>query len=464
MGAAASRGLSLGVFLLTFGIYVATAGFTPASSTTDVHASAVQAWAIGTTGTLGIQETADPTAVLRNATEQNPFIGEAGGNVVALRAVGTWLHAVPTYAVLGDPGAFSLVPGGVAAALLAALAVLWMFLALHRLVGRTYALVGAAVFAFATPTWSVSANALWGHTVTQAAITAALLAAAKKQWWLVGLALGAGITARAHLALIPLVVGLGMSWSTRSWRPAVRVGLASAAGIVALVGLNGLVFGEFTVQGAYASPSDQLTRTISGEGAESANPLVAYGANLAGLLVSPGRGVLIFTPLLLLLLPAVMRAWASAPAWTKWFALGGLAYTAAQLFVNPFHGGDNFATYRLGLELVTSVTPLYTFAARQASARVQVLAAGVAVGQVGVIALGALLPVTILAEEVWTDTDLFFIARGAPLLTTIYLAIVTLAALLVARAAFTALHTRQERTTRIANENVAPRSSPEQSP
>lgn len=419
MNKPAPRSWAIAVFGAALALFLVAANYTGPLSV-DPAASSVQAWAVGTNGSPWIEGTDDQAAV-RSAVEQNPFIDEVNGHVVALRAVGTWLPAVPAYALLGEVDTYSLMPAGVTAALVSALAVLWMFLALYRIVPPGYAVGAAAVFAFATPTWSVSADALWGHTFTQAAIAGAALAAAKGRWWLAGAALGLGILARAHVALIALVLGLGMAWTTRSPRPAVQIGGPALAGLLMLVALNSWLFGTPSVGGAYAEPTERL--------AGSANVgLDGLPENVAGFLVSPGRGLLVFTPVLLVLLPSVVRWWKSFPEWTRWLALGGLLYTAGQLWINVFHGGDAFSSYRLGLELMTALTPVYAFAAVRASREVTATAIGVVIAQGGVIAVGALLTPWIPQGGAWTHNDVGVAWSAAPLIVSAYVvAVIALA-------------------------------------
>ncbi len=69
-----------------------------------------------------------------------------------------------------------------------------------------------------------------------------------------------------------------------------------------------------------------------------------------------------WTPVVLLLLPALRRGWLEIPSWSKLLALGGFVYTCAQLRINYFPGGDGFYGYRHGLELLTCLTPMLAFA------------------------------------------------------------------------------------------------------
>ena len=55
--------------------------------------------------------------------------------------------------------------------------------------------------------------------------------------------------------------------------------------------------------------------------------------------VSPDRGILVYTPILLVLLPALLRSWRQLPTWTTSLLLAGLAYTIVQAALISFTGG-----------------------------------------------------------------------------------------------------------------------------
>jgi hypothetical protein len=91
--------------------------------------------------------------------------------------------------------------------------------------------------------------------------------------------------------------------------------------------------------------------------------------NVVGALASPERGLFVLSPFLLALVPGIRAAWRDAPPWAQGFALGGVAYTLVQLWLNRFSGGYNFYSYRLMLELLTCATPLLVISFRQWTAK-----------------------------------------------------------------------------------------------
>lgn len=291
--------------------------------------------------------------------------------------------------------------------MLTAGAVALLFLGLGGIVSMRLALCGAAVFAFTTPVWSVSANALWTHPVTLLGLGGAVWALSRERWWLVGAWLGVAMTGRLHVAIIAAVVGLGLAWSRRVPGIAVRVAVPTALSLGGLSLWSYYVFGSWDPRGAYAWHT--LTGIVPGASE-------GYLANVAGFLLSPDRGLFVWTPLLLLLLPAVIRGWNASPDWSRWLAVGGVGYSIAQVGTNAFHGGDAFYGYRLALELLLSVTPLYVFCATKAGKTAQRLAPLVIGLQGSAIMIGATVETIVIPEaRVWQDNALAWSMRTAPL-------------------------------------------------
>jgi alpha-1,2-mannosyltransferase len=234
-----------------------------------------------------------------------------------------------------------------------------MHRALLRLVSPPLALATALVFAFATPTWSVTANSLTSHALTQTAIAGAAWAAASGRWWWGGAAMAVGITGRVHLAVVAGALGLGVAIAQRRPRIAVAVGVPSAVGVAFVVATNTWRYGVPNLSGGYAAYAEEnLTAT-------GADAWLSYLVNWAGFLVSPDRGLLLWTPALLVLVVPAARALRAAPAWVVSLAVGGVLYSFVQLRINAFGGGDTFYGYRLALEMVTCLVPLAALAVLQ---------------------------------------------------------------------------------------------------
>lgn len=402
-GKHASAVLALLVFLACLVVYIPTVSKVVVN--TDAEANSLAAWQLAQTGRPWMDG-----LDLRESGKVSHYGVGRDGHAVTTRTPGQIWAAAPFY--LGsspEQSEWTFVRGSVAAAVLTSGAVALLFLALVGLsAGRPLALGGAAVLAFATPLWSVSANALWTHPVTLLGLAGAALASARKRWWLVGAWLGVAMTARVHIALIASVMGLGLAWSLRSPRVAVRVAIPSllALGVLSIWGKY--VFGSWDPRGAYAGHSlDSMIPSVSQDS--------GYVVNLAGFLIAPDRGLFVWTPLLVVLLPVVAMSWRSAPAWTRWLALGGLVYALAQVGLNVFHGGDAFFGYRHALELLVAVTPLYVACAARAGRATRILAS-IAIGaQAGAFLLGSSIETLLLSEsEVWRRNALVEALRGHP--------------------------------------------------
>jgi hypothetical protein len=208
---------------------------------------------------------------------------------------------------------------------------------------------------------------------------------------------------------------------------------------------NRYVFGAWDVRSGYGQSYDAVVPGAT-------RGLGWYAENTLGFLVSPDRGILVWTPLLLLLLPAVVRGWAGTPLWSRWLAAGGVVYTASQLSLNVFHGGDVFYGYRLGLELMVCLVPLYVFSFRSVGRVARAWLPAVVGAQFAAIALGSVFDIFyVVDDEVWRDNSLWLALRTLPLLAGSFLALCFVVGVLATRLALgpTALRTGSGRFARV---------------
>ena len=196
-------GLPLGFFLALCAILLPTS--TSQKASIDVYASAIESWRIGSAGTPWLDDVAADPAL------ENQWIHPApNGHVVADRMAGPVAMAAPFYLSAGSsPDSFSIVPAARAAALATALTGLLLFLCLRSRLGPMLSAVATTGFVLGTPTWSVSADAPWTHTITQLGLAGAAYGASRERWWLVGLFLGVGAWGRPHIVVVAAVLGLG---------------------------------------------------------------------------------------------------------------------------------------------------------------------------------------------------------------------------------------------------------------
>jgi hypothetical protein len=170
------------------------------------------------------------------------------------------------------------------ASLIAALSVAAMYLLLASLTTPGAALALALVFAFATTTWTTSSQALWQHGPGILFLLLALVSIAQRPdlAWRAGLCAGLAVACRpSNLFFVAALVGV-IGWK-RSVRDAAALAVASGGIIVLLAAYNLSAFGS--PLGAYGQVDDAFHGS--------------FPEGLLGILISPSRGLLVFSPVLI---------------------------------------------------------------------------------------------------------------------------------------------------------------------
>lgn len=220
-------------------------------------------------------------------------------------------------------------PGRIVASLLCALAAAFLYLALRERTSRGGALLIAFTFAFGTSTWSMASRAIWQHGPAMLFISLLLWATlrsrddARLAWPALAGAAGALAYVMRPTAL-PIALAMGLVVAV--WRPKKAWALVAAALLVLgpWFTLNLQVF-EALLPPYYAAGRLTLGPT--------------FPEALLGNLVSPARGLLLYTPLflsipalILLLGPRAFRSfeylllaligfhWAAVSAFPHWWA------------------------------------------------------------------------------------------------------------------------------------------------
>lgn len=329
-------------------IYLLTATYGVVSN--DVTATNVLSWQLATTGTsVFTEETFAPLD--EHPLRATWITASSDGHEVIARLPGGVVAAIPAYWMLGGD-TFSVVPGSISAAVITALSVVLFALTLQHRLPRREAALASLIFGLSTPVWSVAADAMWPHTITVLGICGMAWAASRDRWWLVGLLGGVAIWGRLHVAVIVALVGILVGIRRREVGLIVRVGLGSGALLALQSVWTRSIYGSWTPTATYGlAVGDNPFNS-------SDNPLV----NQLGFWVSPDRGLLVWTPVIVLLLPALVRSWPTLPDWSRALVWGGLTYTTIQGLRNPFDGGDTFYGYRLTLELLACAAPALALA------------------------------------------------------------------------------------------------------
>ncbi len=232
----------------------------------------------------------------RIASKYSPAVGLLATPVFLPAALGRFDARAPDVAHLGK----------LAAALLTALGAGCVFTAAARLVGRPFAAWATALYVLGTPVLPVLGQSLWLHTGAALGFSLALLALTGRTEpaWRLGALAGLGVGLAVACRPVLVVLALGFAGALRRARPRALGWMAAAAALPVLL----LAVYQWRVFGSPFS---------TGYGAEAqegwSTPL---WSGVPGLLVSPGRGLLVESPVLLLAVGAMLRAGRGAsPGW-----------------------------------------------------------------------------------------------------------------------------------------------------
>ena len=276
---------------------------------------------------------------------EDPFARTVGARRVSIYPVLSAVLAAPVFLaaqaefLLDETG--TALAGKWAASLFTACAAAILFLVVGRRHPHAEAAWTAALFALGTSMWSTS-QALWQHPAAVLFICAALLCVSlaehDDQWASrAGLPLALAVAARhADAALVAvLVIGIAARWPRRV------VGLVAwgAPVVVLLIIYQWWYFG---------SP---LRHGFSGSAARFSEP---WGYGHLGLLVSPAKGLLVFTPLVIIAAAGLVAAYRQGRRWSA-LTLGAAAVAHWILMGrwSEWHGGESW-----GPRMMTDALPL----------------------------------------------------------------------------------------------------------
>lgn len=248
----------------------------------------------------------------------------------------------------------SMAPATVAAIVSVLVALGCFGLTIRDQIGDRAAAVAVALAGTGTGMWSVAADRLWQHGPTMMCISLGTYLTSRDRFLGAGLAFGAGIVIRPHLALIAAAVGITVSVSQRRVGPMLRVGLGAGAGLTVLLTYNYWLWDTLTVSGGYGDTFTQRTVT---------NGPNRLGAAIVDFFVHPRVGILVTS---VFLVPAFLGLYRllsrRPPAWAVGAAVGAVAYTLLQLQANRVTGGSHFFGYRYALEPLMAAAPLLAIA------------------------------------------------------------------------------------------------------
>jgi len=274
-----------------------------------------------------------------------------------------------------------------ASSLLVAAAVALVFLAACRFTSRGRAIFVALAAGAGTGLWSTASQTLWQHESAVFGLMLAVYAITARQLRIphviaIGIGLGLAGGSRMQLGLVVVVLTLGMSLLA-GWRAGMIAGGVAALIVVPVAITNLRWFGS--VLGA-APMLETLHATLH----DTTQSFKLQADGFAGLLVSPSRGLLIFSPVAAFVaagLPVVMRdRWHSPAFWC-------LAAAAVQFLVygsyTVWWGGHTYGP-RYMLDLIPLLIPAASLAADTIRRPATMTLATVALAcSIGIAALGA---------------------------------------------------------------------------
>jgi hypothetical protein len=262
----------------------------------------------------------------------------SSGHVVTATPTASSVLALPAVALFaaagvgpGDFGAW-LEAGMLTAALAAAATVALLFVLLTRLTTRPRALLISATYAWGTLAWGVNGQALWQHGGVALALTVGLLALVDRRLVVAGAALTAMAAFRLTtpfiaICLLPLVGRRPRDWG--------RFLLGALPLPLLLAAYNVAAFGSPLKQG-YGSGHLKASLQISSR--------VFDG--LAGLLVSPGRGIFVYSPVLLFALVGAVRG--RREGIYRCCAVAIVLYALVSANLEQWWGGESFGARKFG--------------------------------------------------------------------------------------------------------------------
>ncbi len=239
------------------------------------------------------------------------------------------------------------------ATILASLSAGLLYLALGRIVSAGTGFLLALIYGLASNTWTISSQALWRQGFSELGFVLllwALLARPDSAWgtFLAGSALGlaaANKPGHALVAIAFLVYVLGRQ----------RSRLLLFVGPLLVIGALVVAYNYSFFSHLLGATADPYARPASSVGLDLSHSTVSNG--LAGLLVSPSRGLLIFMPWTLFAVWGASKLWERPQfGWDRYLIAGALAVFLGHAFFWGWSGGHGY-----GPRYLTDLLPFLVF-------------------------------------------------------------------------------------------------------
>ncbi len=247
-------------------------------------------------------------AMRRDPTSGEPLFVDTFGPGAALTSVPVFAAARFVGGDLRRDAAVPWLAGKVAASLMVSLSAALVFLTARRWLGRRPALALAAAYGLGTCVWSVSSQTLWQHPATELylALGTFFLVRARERAAsaaLSALGVAAATACRPTGAVFALAAG---AWLLLSSRRTFLAFAAAALPVAAALALHNLHYLGSPFRFGQTEMSLGIALTKTGSADLWQTPLLT---GLAGVLLSPSRGLLVFSPFLALAIPGAVLAW-----------------------------------------------------------------------------------------------------------------------------------------------------------
>ena len=259
------------------------------------------------------------------------------------------VYAVPVLAGLPLTSKTIMLWAKVAASIITALSVIILFFALCELVSIGWAATIALVYALGTSAFSTSSQGLWEHGPSALFLALGLLLLVKglrdeSRLPFAGLCFSAAVLMRYTDAMIALAVCFYILHKRRRLLP--RYLALSSLPAFLLLAYNRFYLGSAADTGYF-----QLGSSTAGRDWRT-----PFWQGFSGLLLSPSRGLFIYSPILLLSLIGIWLIWKNGPISLRYLAVGTLLVIVVCSKWYMWWGG-----YCYGPRLLADIAPLFCF-------------------------------------------------------------------------------------------------------
>lgn len=238
------------------------------------------------------------------------------GTTVALPFVLLPLYVLPTWYLSVDGITYDdararvliVVMERVCAALLTAVAAVLLYRVMCRLVSWRWGLALTLIYALGSNTWVIASQALWPHTLVGLVIALLSVVFVAETVSRAALVM-AGLLTAIMVAERPQTLGIAVMTAAFVWRYHRRHFLTFAG----LPAVGVLLVAVYNLQ---------TFRNLAGAYVHFDHFSTPLWTGLAGLLMSPNRGLLVFSPIMLFGFIGAVQVWRRpAPPWIRWLVI-----------------------------------------------------------------------------------------------------------------------------------------------